>query len=138
MGCGSATDKFKKARPKTVDASGVLTYRNQPVADAIIVCFPAIAGEKAVAASAYTGSDGRFTLRAFPPDKGAVPGDYRVTIQKDEEGEKPPSGPDAHDTPPPAAGKSLIPAKYNKVENSGLTLTIPEAGKTDIKIELTD
>jgi len=140
IGCSSGTDKYKKSRPKTAKVTGTVLYRNQPLADAIIVCFPTTAGDKAVAASAYTDADGNFSLQAFPPDKGAVPGDYQVTIQKTEEAPPAPtaSGPDAHDAPPPPAPKPLIPAKYSKVETSGLTLKVPEAGIADVKFELKD
>lgn len=137
-GCGGAADKYKRARPKTVAASGTVIYRNQPLADAIIVCFPTATGDKAVAASAYTSADGSFSLQAYPPDKGAVPGNYQVTIQKSEEAPAAPTGPDAHDAPPPPKPKSLIPAKYGQIETSGLTLTIPEGGISDIKFELKD
>lgn len=140
IGCSGGSDKYKKSRPKTVKATGTVLYRNQPLADAIIVCFPTATGEKAVAASAYTDADGNFSLQAFPPDKGAVPGDYQVTIQKTEEAPATPaaSGPDAHDAPPPPAPKPLIPAKYAKVETSGLMLKIPEDGVSDVKFELKD
>lgn len=137
-GCGGAADKYKRARPKTATASGVVIYRNQPLADAIIVCFPTATGDRAVAASAYTSADGTFTLQAYPPDQGAVPGSYQVTIQKTEEAKAPPTGPDAHDAPPAPKARSLIPAKYGQIETSGLTLTIPEGGISDIKFELKD
>lgn len=138
LGCSGGTDKYKQARPKTAKATGVVTYRNEPVVDAIIVCFPTGTGEKAVAASAYTGSDGSFSLQAYPPDQGAVPGDYQVTIQKDEEAEPAPTGPNSHDAPPPPEPKSLIPRKYKKIETSGLRITIPESGTSDLKFELKD
>ncbi len=137
-GCGGGFDRFKKARPKTVAASGTVIYRNQPLADAIIVCFPTASGDKAVAASAYSGTDGSFSLQAYPPDKGAVPGNYQVTIQKSEEAPAAPTGPNAHDAPPPPKPRSLIPAKYGQIETSGLTLTIPDGGISDIKLELKD
>ena len=138
LGCSGGTDRFKQARPKTVSASGTVIYRNQPLADAIIVCFPTVGGDKAVAASAYTNADGSFNLQAYPPDTGAVPGNYQVTIQKNSETPPPPSGPNAHDAPPPPKPKPLIPAKYGQIETSGLTLVIPETGIGDIKLELKD
>lgn len=138
MGCGGGgPDKFQKARPKTAKASGTVTYKGQPLADAIIVCSPKATGDKAVSASATSDASGNFTLMAFPPDKGAVPGDYQVTIMKNE-AVAAAAKPGSHDAAPAAAPKSLIPEKYNKAETSGLTLTIPEAGKADIKFELVD
>ncbi|HEY4260219.1 MAG TPA: hypothetical protein VGM98_08665, partial [Schlesneria sp.] len=135
IGCGGgASDKFKKARQKTVKATGAVMYRGQPLADAVIVCFPTLAGDKAVAASAYSDSKGNFSLEAYPPEKGAVPGDYQITIQKNAPAEPPPPPPPgvpAHDVPPPPPPRPLIPQKYNKIETSGLTLKIPEAGVTD-------
>lgn len=140
LGCGGGSDKYKKARLKTVKASGTVIYRNQPLADAIVVCFPTAAGDKAVAASAYTDGDGNFTLQAYPPAKGAVPGDYQVTIQKTEPATETPaaSSAAAHDAPPPPEPRPLIPVKYSKVETSDLRLTVPEAGVSDVKFELKD
>ncbi|MDB5346091.1 MAG: hypothetical protein JWP89_4468 [Schlesneria sp.] len=142
IGCGGgASDKFKKARQKTAKATGAVMYRGQPLADAVIVCFPTLAGDKAVAASAYTDANGNFSLEAYPPEKGAVPGDYQITIQKNAPAEArpaPPPGVPAHDVPAPPPPRPLIPAKYGKIETSGLTLKVPEAGIADIKIELVD
>ena len=142
IGCGGgASDKFKKARQKTAKATGAVMYRGQPLADAVIVCYPTLAGDKAVAASAYTDANGNFSLEAYPPEKGAVPGDYQITVQKNAPPEAPaapPPGVPPHDVPPPPPPTPLIPEKYGKIETSGLTLKVPESGIADIKIELVD
>lgn len=139
LGCGGGgPDKFQKARPKTTKASGTVTYNGQPLADAIIVCAPKAVGEKAVSATATSDSSGNFSLQAFPPENGAAPGDYLVTIQKNAKAETVAAKPGSHDQPAAGPPKSLIPEKYGKAETSGLTLTVPEGGKTDIKFELVD
>jgi len=135
-GCGGgADDAAKRNRPKVVPAQGIVTYKGSPVTGATVVFSPT-AGTNA--ASALTDSSGRFSMSAFPPDPGAVPGQYKVSITKTEQAAAQPAG--GHDEPPAegAAPKSLIPEKYGSAETSGLVADIPEGGKTDLKFELTD
>jgi len=83
-------------------------------------------------------------LRAFPPNEGAVPGTYKVTVEKNLEvsGGSAPSALDAHDAADLAARqgttKSLIPVKYTKPESSPLTVEIPAGGNRDIKLDVLD
>lgn len=133
LGCGGQ-DKFAKSRPKTYKASGSVKYKDSPVEGATVVFAPT--ATDGTAASAITKSDGSFSLEAFPPLKGAVPGSYKVSITKKEPAPPAPTGPDAHDQPPPPPPKYLIPEKYSDFEKSDLRADIPEGGRDDLHFEL--
>lgn len=130
MGCGSQDDKWKKDRPKTAPAAGVITLDGKPLDGAQVVLVPESGTH---GASALSAADGSFRLSAFPPDDGAVPGSYKVMIVKSivpelQEGE----------TAELAYAKLLVPKKYTDANTSGLMVDIPDAGKTDIKLELAE
>jgi hypothetical protein len=64
------------------------------------------------------GPDGVFVLRTFMEEDGAAPGEYVVWVE--------PYSPAING---PASGKpSIIPARYQDVQTSGLTLTVGEDG----------
>ncbi len=136
-GCGGSSDKWTANRPKTVPAEGVVTYNGERVAGATVVFVPESVNSETIGASALTSSSGEFSLSTFPPDTGAVPGRYRVGVTKLQAVARAPAGPDSHDlaapTPPP---QNLLPQQYSDPLQSGLIIDIPEAGTTDLAIEL--
>jgi hypothetical protein len=136
-GCGGGDDEWTAKRPATVPASGTLTYKGAAVEGATVILAPANpkAGES-YGASAVTGSDGSFEFAAFPPETGAVPGQYKVGVTKVESTQAAAPQEGAHQEtalPPP---KNLLPEQYADPAKSGITVDIPAGGKTDIKIEL--
>ncbi len=135
-GCGAADDAYKKSRPKTVNAMGSISYDGKPLDLAIIVLEPQAQG--GVAAMGRSDANGKFSLDAFPPDPGAVPGSYRVSVKKTEPSKTAAADPADHDAPPPETEgpKSLIPPEYNEFETSGLTLEVPAEGSDSLKLEL--
>lgn len=135
LGCGGGSDKFKAQRPKTVPAQGVVTYNGEPLAGAIVIFVPPQGG---TAASSATNAAGQFDAKAFPPDAGAVPGTYKVTVTKNAPVPEAPSTPASHDTPtlPEQKPISLIPAKYTTATKTPLTVELGEKGNSDIKLEL--
>ena len=136
-GCGDSDDAFKKSRPKTVNAVGSITYSGKPLDFAIIVLEPQVQG--GVAAMCRSDADGKFSLDAFPPDPGAVPGTYRVSVKKTEPSKSTVADPANHDAPPeeePAGPKSLIPPEFGEFDTSGLTLEVPAEGSDSLKLEL--
>lgn len=138
VGCGSAeVDKFTSKRPKTFPVSGTVKLNGQPVAGATVIFAPDPAGTpNSIAASAVTDASGNYSLRAYPPVKGAVPGKYKVAISKMELPPSAATGPNAHDAPPPPPLKSLIPENYADPKKSGLTADIPEGGRNDLHFDL--
>lgn len=139
-GCsGGGTDKWADQLPDTVAASGVVLLDGEPLDGASLVLKPVAPGEHA--ASAITGSDGEFELKAFPSKDGAVPGAYQVAVTK----EVPTGarkgfdlGPDAGHEPESAAEvwENSLPALYADPATSGLTVEIPPDGTSDLNIEL--
>lgn len=139
LGCGGGTDKFKAQRPKTAPASGVVTFNGNPLEGAIIVFAPQQGGT--TAASCTSDSRGHFEAKAFPPDAGMVPGSYKVTVTKNAPEPEGPATPASHDQPVKpnnAKPTSLVPAKYSNPAQTPLTITIPDSGASDLKLELKD
>ena len=130
--------------PKTVPASGKVTYKNQPVEGAV-VSFLGDASTKP--AMGMTDSSGEFFLTTgSKPGDGAVPGTYRVTVTKIIGSAKPATkGPTsmedaakAAQAPAPTKPLSMLPEKYNAVESSGLQFTVKAGAKNEFPIELVD
>ena len=134
-GCGGAV----KGAPKLYRVSGTVTYKGQPVAGAKVMFMGD--GTKAPAVG-VTDDAGRYSLSSLA-GSGAVEGKHVVAIMKESE-------PDpaakvnmsmeeaAEAAKKPAktgAGTSLIPAKYQKPETSGLEFVVKPESNT-IPIEL--
>lgn len=137
LGCGGGEDSAKKARPKTVNASGTITYNGKPLDFASILLEPQSNG--GVAAMCRSDADGKFSLDAFPPDSGAVPGTYRVSVKKTEPAKQQTYDPANHDAPmaPQSTGpKSLIPPEFGEFSTSGLTIEVPAEGSDSLKVDL--
>jgi hypothetical protein len=73
-GCGG-----KGTRP----VRGVITSEGTPVAGATVLFMPD-GTDGGRPASGFTSADGTFRLTTFKPNDGALPGNYRVLIQKTE------------------------------------------------------
>ena len=134
-GCGT-TDKAKESRKKTAMAKGTITYNGKPLDFAFIVLSPET--PDGVAATCRSDADGNFSLDAYPPDEGAVPGKYRVRVKKMEPVKEQVVDLANHDAPVVAAAgpKSLIPPEYSDFGTSGLVLEVPEAGSESLKLDL--
>lgn len=129
VGCGSGAGNL----PRTVPAAGVVTLDGKPVEGAQVVLVPA--GEAVTGAYGVTDARGRFSLRAFDQKEGAIPGDYLVQVSKTIEVrlKGPPGSVDGGD---PVRFEHGVPARYTNAQTSGLKVTIPDAGKQDIQLEL--
>jgi len=132
-GCGGGEDRWKSKRPATVPAQGLVTYNSAPLAGAVVVIQPGT--PDGMGASALTDQEGKFELKTFPPDSGAVPGSYTVMVVKmeDSDGRSAP-GEDAKGRA--IMQKSLIPPKYGNPAQSGLKVEIPQAGTSTIQFDL--
>src|SRR5688500_16957910 len=73
-GCGKQDN-----RPGRVPGTGIVLQKGHPVAEANVVFEPQ---GTTPAATGKTDASGRFQLTSFDPSDGAVPGDYKVAIQK--------------------------------------------------------
>lgn len=116
-GCGGAE------RIGTVPAKGKLLLDGQPLAGANIRFFP----EKGPAASGFTNDAGEFVMDTNGDNAGVLPGTHQVAVEKV-------GPPDSNDEYAP--GKRITPEKYASIQTSGIKVTVPDDGKTDILIEL--
>ncbi len=130
-GCGRQKDRWLAARPSTAPARGEVTFQGKPLEGAIVVFQPTAPG--GIGASAVTDVQGKFELRTFPPDVGAVPGRYAVSVMKTA---MPSGGTGGADDPSPIQAISLIPEKYALPTMSDLSANIPEEGTEDLVFHL--
>lgn len=142
-GCGGGA-----SGPKTVAASGTVTYKNAPVAEANV----AFLGDgKSQPALAITDANGNFVLTTTKSGDGAVPGTHKVTVTKkmaapSAKAADPKAGSmeaavkDYHDSKSkePPKSLSMIPEKYSQVQTSNLSYTVEEGKPNNFKIELVD
>lgn len=138
IGCTPVDDDL----PRTVVASGVIKLDDKPIEGAAVVIMQD--GGAGRFAHGVSDSSGKFSLAAFETKKGAVPGDYKVTVSKTVEvsGKSIPKNlkEDAQSAGGDAASnvswKNELPDRYNSPVTSGLTITIPETGASDLQILL--
>jgi hypothetical protein len=97
----------------------VITLEGTPVAGATVLFMPD-GQDGGRPASGFTSSDGTFRLTTYKPDDGALPGKYRVLIQKTEAAKD-----------PGAAERSALERARAKIEEKSLQKrrkpTLPEA-----------
>lgn len=134
--------------PKTVSASGTVTYQGKGVADANV----AFLGDGNIqAARAITDSNGEFILSTTSPGDGAVAGVHKVTVTKMMSAPKkgaadPKAGSmeaavqdfKANQNKEAPKSLSMIPEKYSQATSSPLQFTVEEGKPNNFKIELTD
>ncbi len=130
VGCSSASI------PGTVPAGGKVTYKGTPVEGAIVTFHPEGQGR---IATATTVSGGAFSLTTVDAS-GALPGRYKVTVDKQEFAAAGASSMEAAATGNAAEGKSkrLLPAKYAKVASTPVAVEVPSSGKKDFDISVAD
>lgn len=144
VGCGS-----KSSLEGLNAASGIVTLDGQPLADASITLAPASGTGRS--AGAISDKDGKFVFRTLQANDGVAPGDYLVAVSKRHtenaytpeelaEINKDENRGKEHDDlfPGRPEPEDILdtPQHYMSPQTSGLTLTIPEGGAKDLKIEL--
>jgi len=144
---------------RTEYVEGIVTFEGEPLQGAFVTFMPSSEGETRIAAG-DTNANGKYVLTTAEggkPGRGAVQGDYLVTISKRKPvddvpvaaGPQPTSGgpPTAQEMaagdaarrqaglPPPYA--YITPKRYNNPETSGLTATV-KRGKNKFDFALTE
>lgn len=132
-------------RPKTVPVDVTVSYRDKLVSGATVVFVPKDGPRGAVG---RTDARGRAKLMTFVAGDGAMPGSYRVTIDKllDEAG---PAGKTQEEYEafwktqkngpaglPPL--KCELPWTYGQIEETELTAEVNEQGKNSLRFDLVD
>ncbi len=141
-GCGGAPqlDGLEKY-------SGTITLDGEPLDGASITLVPTKVGLRG--AGAMSDAKGNFVFQTLQAGDGVAPGDYKVTVTKTvmeneytEEEQKifNEAGGKRHNEVFPGRPEptpvSILPEYYAKADASGLTLSLPEGGAKDLKIEL--
>ena len=126
-GCGPDLSHL----PKTVLAEGIVTLDGAPVESATVV-FIADSGQHS--ARGMTDAEGKFTLRAFDEKDGAVPGSYKVQVNKTVMTES--GGGEDEESIGSVNVQYGLPKRYAAISTSKLEVTIPDHDTTDIKLEL--
>lgn len=141
-GCGQVDD----GNPRTVPASGTIVCDGSPLGGAVIVLMQ---DSGTHFARGISDGSGKFSLDAFETKKGAVPGSYKATVSKTvtidkaspvkvekalvEDAQHAAEGKDARAN---ASWVNDLPDKYNNPATSGITVSIPENGASDLKLEV--
>ncbi len=130
--------------PKSVKASGVVTYKGHPVAEANVSF---LGDGKVRPAVAITDEQGEFVLTTSKSGDGAVPGMHAVTVVKTAE---PPTkaasgavsmedaAKAAQETPEEAKTLYLVPEKYSTASTSGLSFEVKDGSENRFEIKLED
>jgi hypothetical protein len=120
----------------TVPASGKVTYKGAPVEGAIVTFVPEGNGRTA---TATTRAGGVFSLTTVD-SSGALPGKYRVTVDKVEYGAggSPSMEEAARGNPAEGQAKRVLPAKYAAAASTPLAIEVSTGGKKDIDLALAD
>jgi hypothetical protein len=133
VGCG-------KSNPfGAVPVSGKVTYRGQPVDQAIVTFAPE--GDTRPA-TAITVADGSFNLMTLDAE-GAMPGRYVALVRKTEIPPEPAQGTSMEEAlklnaRPPPAPKSLLPAKYGDAQRSPLKFEVKNGADNRFDLMLED
>jgi hypothetical protein len=113
-GCGKTQEPWEKVYP----ASGIVTYRGQPLSGAVVTLisedsdFP-----KSVRPTAVTGDDGAFEVGTYSSADGAPAGEYKVLVLH---------YPVAGSAENPSAGPNDLPPIYAKAETTTLKISVAE------------
>jgi len=130
-------------RPATYAATGTVTQGGNPVEGATVTFVSTGSGKSA---TGITDASGKFTLTTFASGDGAVPGQYGVKIAKYEgggavaaaggggaaPGEMPADYGGAVEEKETSGPVSLLPAKYESAESSGLTATVTDDANANV------
>ncbi|RCS44766.1 hypothetical protein DTL42_17795 [Bremerella cremea] len=120
LGCSSGV-----AYPETAPIKGVVSYKNQPLADANVSFIP----ESGRPATGTTNGQGEFELSTFQSGDGATLGEHRIIVEK----ALPSSSTNIY-----AEVKSAIPKVYTAIKSTPLRQVVTKEGDSNVRIELKD
>jgi hypothetical protein len=109
--------------------TGTVIYKNKPVEGASVMFVP----KNARPATCITDAQGRFTLRTFTANDGAVEGESIVCVSKNAilpNSSRDPSG--------VIKAKAALPARYATPASSDLRATVTAKGPNDFNLILKD
>src|SRR5262245_19121507 len=114
VGCGESGP----AQPKTYPVSGTVMYNGQRVAAAKVTFMTEGAAK---AATGITDSEGKFQLSTYSANDGAIAGDHKITVIKEEAPAAGSAGATGPTDPTKQVNPADIAATYRKVQEGGLS-----------------
>ena len=131
-GCG------RSDLPARAKVEGSVTFEGQPLNNGTISFVPdRNRGTTGRSATGVIGPDGRFQLRSFEKDDGALVGFHRVQIESWANVPEHPLPNSDGQPQEPRPPKSAIPRRYNDAATSGLTAEVKAGGKNEYVFALT-
>ena len=129
-------DEWSKQWPQRVPAGGMVEFEGKPVEDATVVFVTRSAdGKKEYAALGQSDAAGKFRLKTFRPNDGAIPGKHLVGIEKTAAVvTNPVRGLSPEDQP--KVVKNVLPEKYRVSSKSGLEAEVTEKGPNEFVFRL--
>lgn len=158
VGCGGGSD-----RPSLAPASGIVTLNGEPVEGASLTFIPVAGGRPG---SAITDAQGRYTIKTYQDAPGAITGEHKVAVIKISgpgayviQGDAPA---EAAATDEPGSGEDDgsdglseievfdstetkepeliydVPQRYMNADESGLLITVPPEGSSELNLSLID
>lgn len=158
VGCGGGSD-----RPSLAPASGIVTLNGEPVEGASLTFIPVAGGRPG---SAITDAQGRYTIKTYQDAPGAIIGEHKVAVIKISgpgayviQGDAPA---EAAATDEPGSGEDDgsdglseievfdstetkepeliydVPQRYMNADESGLLITVPPEGSSELNLPLID
>ncbi|MCA9192914.1 MAG: hypothetical protein KDB03_14155 [Planctomycetales bacterium] len=127
LGCGPGGDELQ-----LVPASGVVTFKNRPLVGYDVYCKPE--AEDGRTASGRTDADGRFVLGTEGEANGAQVGRFKVYILRPSEDMN--VEPGREELGMVQEQKSVLPAKFESPNSSGLFIEVPAEGTDSLKITI--
>ncbi|MFM9197350.1 MAG: hypothetical protein ACKOWG_16745 [Planctomycetia bacterium] len=123
--------------PARVKVSGVVTYKGEPLADALIAFIPIGALDVTLNAGAtgLTDEQGRYELSTFGNKDGAIPGEKQVRVLP---AARAPTKLTDDGDPAPSPKPPGFPEKYLDQTASGLKATVEAGQKNTFDFALTD
>ncbi|MEY4612707.1 MAG: hypothetical protein RL179_680 [Planctomycetota bacterium] len=128
-GCGSDAPKGPE-KLSTTPVDGIVILNGKPAAEVSISLHHS---EGKVAPRGMSDKDGKFSISTYGKDDGAPIGKYKVTAAKNMTKE---ISPGVLAPPPPGGFKSDIPAKYESVNSTDISVEIKAGEKNSLKIDL--
>jgi hypothetical protein len=126
----------------TTPVQGVVRLEGTPVTGATVLFMPD-GQPRGRPASGFTQSDGTFQLTTYRQDDGALPGTYRVVVQKTEAAKDQSSGERSamerakakfEEKSTQRARKPALPDTYAKFETTPLRCTVPVTGTVTLDL----
>ena len=125
--------------PQTISVKGTVIYQDKPLADALIGFVSKLDNKDVLPAHGTTNANGEFTLSTYIDPQhevyGATPGEYVVTVTKNEQQDMAKMMEDFKTNPAPEF-KKLVPEKYTDGKASPLAASVKADGDNTFEFKL--